>query len=92
MQQVICTPSQHGSDVRCAICGQGFLVYWSRCTRQEQDECRRMLQQQLRNHHNNTKSFANSTSIHPEGEFKVIDWARVESISAAAAELIETAA
>lgn len=28
--QILCKASDHACDVRCAVCGQGFLVYWTR--------------------------------------------------------------
>jgi len=33
--QVLCKASNTASDVRCNVCGQGFLVYWTRSSLRE---------------------------------------------------------
>ena len=74
MQQVLCTLSHEGSDVRCSVCGQGFIVYWSRYSRVEQAECRRIVQEQLREHHVIAKDPGADRRIHPRAPFNVPDW------------------
>jgi hypothetical protein len=72
MHQVLCTRSNEGNDVRCSVCGQGFLVLWSRFSRKEQDECRVLIQEQLRNHHAAKRDQA--AAVHPEEGFIVPEW------------------
>ena len=84
MHQVLCTLSHEGSDVRCAVCGQGFLVYWSRFSRSEQAECRRLIQDQLREHHVIAKDPGADRRIHPRAAFNVPEWTGLPHFSAAA--------
>ena len=82
MHQVLCTLSHEGSDVRCAVCGQGFLVYWSRFSRAEQAECRRLIQDQLRVHHELAKDPGADRRIHPRAAFNVPEWTSLPHFSA----------
>lgn len=84
MHQVLCTLSHEGSDVRCAVCGQGFLVYWSRFSRSEQEECRRQIQDQLRQHHVAAQDSGADRRIHPRAAFNVPEWTGLPHFSAAA--------
>ena len=34
--QVVCRSAEVGSDVCCPVCGQGFLLYWTRRSPQDQ--------------------------------------------------------
>ncbi len=52
--QLLCKVSTVFSDVHCPICGQGFLVYWTRQRAGEREEQRHTLQQALRNQHSAT--------------------------------------
>ena len=33
--QILCKASDHSCDVRCTVCGQGFLLYWTRSSAQD---------------------------------------------------------
>ena len=83
MHQVLCTLSHEGSDVRCTVCGQGFLVYWSRFSRAEQAECRRTIQEQLRIHHVISQDPGADRRIHPRAAFNVPEWTGLPHFSAA---------
>jgi len=83
MHQVLCTLSHEGSDVRCLVCGQGFIVYWSRYTRAEQAECRRLVQDQLRQHHIIAKDPGADRRIHPRSSFNVPDWTAAQHFAPA---------
>jgi hypothetical protein len=83
MQQVLCTLSHEGSDVRCTVCGQGFLVYWSRFSRAEQAECRRAVQEQLRQHHIDAKDPNADRRIHPRSSFNVPEWSALPHLAPA---------
>ena len=78
--QVLCKMSNTVSDVRCKICGQGFLVYWSRTTRTEQEATRVAVVEALAQQH------AHSTTehVHPRTGFTVPDWSGLAAVSGAA--------
>lgn len=71
MEQVSCALSHAGSDVRCAVCGQGFLVFWSRLSLAEQNDCRRAIQKQLRDHHVASRDTHADRRIHPRDNFTI---------------------
>ena len=78
--QVLCKLSNTVSDVRCKVCGQGFLVYWARTSRTEQELTRRHVIEALANQHANSQS----EHVHPCTGFTVPDWSGVPTFSAAA--------
>ncbi len=49
--QMLCKVSAGFSDVRCPVCGQGFLVYWTRQREIPRAEQRQALQTALRGLH-----------------------------------------
>ena len=49
--QMLCKVSTVFSDVHCPVCGQGFLVYWTRQRAGEREQQRHTLQQALRDQH-----------------------------------------
>lgn len=49
--QMLCKVAAGFSDVRCPICGQGFLVYWTRSREITRYQQRVALQQSLREQH-----------------------------------------
>ncbi len=59
--QVLCKVSDTVSDVRCKVCGQGFLVYWFRTSKTEREVTRRHVAEALANQHANS----NSGDVHP---------------------------
>jgi len=61
-------PSKFASDVRCPICGQGFLVYGDKLTPIRQNESRRIMQQALRDQHG---ARSDSSAVHPGRSFYV---------------------
>jgi len=83
MDQVHCTLSHAGSDVRCAVCGQGFLVFWSRLSRAEQMACRRVIQNHLRGHHAAARDTTADRRIHPRDSFPIPEWAGLAAFAAA---------
>ncbi len=48
---VECVPSNLESDIRCAVCGQGFLLFCRRVTQQQRTEMRAAVSKALRSHH-----------------------------------------
>ena len=49
--QMLCKVSNVFSDVRCPVCGQGFLVYWTRLQSKQRGEQRQTLIDGLRLQH-----------------------------------------
>lgn len=78
--QALCQLSNTAHDVRCKVCGQGFLVYWSRTSRIEQEETRRQVMDALALHHTTT----DSAQAHPRSGFNVPDWSGLARFSGAA--------
>ena len=78
--QVLCKTSNSASDVQCSVCGQGFLVYWARTSRAEQEETRRQVIEALAEQH----SSSDSIDVHPRTGFNIPAWSGVPSFSAAA--------
>lgn len=66
--QMLCTVSNVFSDVRCPVCGQGFLVYWTRIASSSREQQRLCLHEGLRGHH----AEASSSDAHPAA-FHVTD-------------------
>ena len=73
MHQVVCQLSNEASDVRCSVCGQGFLVYWARFSRSQQELSRRAIQEALRRHHAESMASGEAHEVHPRESFRVLD-------------------
>lgn len=73
MHEVVCKLSNEGSDVRCSVCGQGFLVYWAKFSRAEQEQSRRVIQEALRAHHEGATEDVEAHAVHPRESFSVVD-------------------
>lgn len=54
--QMLCKVSNVFSDVRCPVCGQGFLVYWTRLQAKQRGEQRQTLIEGLRLQHSTVAS------------------------------------
>jgi hypothetical protein len=78
--QVLCKISNSVSDVRCKVCGQGFLVYWSRTSQAEQDVTRQQVIEALAGHH----ATSDSPHVHPQTGFNIPEWNGTPKFSAAA--------
>lgn len=55
---IACRPSNLSSDVRCAVCGQGFLLYGDRRISQERVAVRESVQKRLRSQHEDSQHSA----------------------------------
>lgn len=78
--QVLCKLSDSIPDVQCPVCGQGFVLYWERSSRAQQEDARHSIQQALRDQHaNNT-----APEPHPEDAFNIPSWSGSPKFSAAA--------
>lgn len=49
--QMLCKVANVFSDVKCPVCGQGFLVYWTRLAAKNRDDQRQQLLNGLREQH-----------------------------------------
>lgn len=78
--QVLCKASNTVSDVRCKVCGQGFLVYWSRTSPAEQEVTRLQVVEALAVQH----ATSNSADVHPRSGFNVPAWSGLAHFSGAA--------
>jgi hypothetical protein len=78
--QAFCKPVDSSPDVRCPVCGQGFLLYWERSSRSQQDATRQSIKQALSDHHID----ADPTGAHPDAAFNIPSWSGSPQFSAAA--------
>jgi len=78
--QVLCKASNNVSDIRCNVCGQGFLVYWTRTSATERGFARESILQGLRGHH----ATSDDASAHPACGFVLPEWDGEVRASAAA--------
>jgi hypothetical protein len=69
--QYSCQQTKLASDVRCPVCGQGFLIYADQGMYVSREEGRRIIQQALRTHHT-VRSI--SPVAHPNGTFDIPSW------------------
>lgn len=65
--QVLCKASESEYDVQCPICGQSFLIYWTRSSAEDR-AARVEIQQALLTHHAKDRS----PEAHPSLEFSVL--------------------
>ena len=59
--QMLCKVSNAYNDVRCPVCGQGFMVYWTRLAAKSRDDQRHILLNSLRDQHTS----AGTEDVHP---------------------------
>ncbi len=70
-------------EIRCPICGQGFLIFEELAAHASQIESRRIIQQTLRSQHTVPGKLSNA---HPESTFDIPGW-RGEPLFSASASL-----
>ncbi len=68
--RVICKKSMMGNDVRCQVCGQGFVVFWQGRVQVRQLE-RQLVLDHLRMQH---EQGGNGAEVHPAVAFDVLLW------------------
>jgi hypothetical protein len=84
--QVLCKLSNTVTDVRCKICGQGFLIYWARTAPSEQDNVRRLIVEALSQQH------TASNAGHPRNGFALSGWPGSPNINGNLAPSLQLAA
>jgi hypothetical protein len=65
--QVLCKSTNGNAEMHCSVCGQGFVMFWERQSRNERVECIREIQTILRRQHRSQKG----PEAHPNGSFLV---------------------
>lgn len=79
--QVLLRKSDDRQDIECAVCGQGFRLYWERTSQAEQDMMRPMLLDELRKQH---RGGDDSIAAHPVSPFNLPSWSGSAQFSGAA--------
>jgi hypothetical protein len=77
-----CQQSKLSTSVRCAICGQGFLIYSEQGMRTSHHMTRRIIQHTLRAHHSDR---AKAATAHPCATFTISTWSGAQPLLASAA-------
>jgi hypothetical protein len=68
--QVLCKSTNGNAECNCCVCGQGFVMYWERQSRNEQAEALREIQQTFLRHHRENMGM----HAHPQTGFLVPEW------------------
>ena len=68
--QVLCKATKGNAETHCCICGQGFIMFWDRQSRNERVAALQEIQETLRRHHRT----ASGPEAHPIAGFPVPDW------------------
>jgi hypothetical protein len=68
--QVLCKSTIGSGELKCSVCGQGFVMFWERQSRAERKQSMREIQTYLRTHHSNIAG----PQAHPRAGFLVPDW------------------
>ncbi|MFC5861194.1 hypothetical protein ACFPT7_02690 [Acidicapsa dinghuensis] len=68
--QVLLKSSETAVETRCSVCGQGFVMFWERQTRNERNEAMREIEATLRHHHH----AGDGPHVHPVKGFLVPEW------------------
>ncbi len=76
-----CQPSRLSSNVRCPVCGQGFLIYAEQGMQAGHEVNNRLIQHVLRTHHTGHSA---SSSAHPASTFHIPCWSGAQPFLASA--------
>lgn len=68
--QVLCKSTTGNAETHCCICGQGFIMFWDRQSRNERVAAMHEIQETLRRHHRASPG----PEAHPTASFPVPDW------------------
>ena len=78
--QVLCKSTTGNSEVKCSVCGQGFVLFWERQSRSERLEALQEIQKTLRGHHQKLAG----PEAHPQTGFLIPEWDGPNAYSGAA--------
>jgi hypothetical protein len=68
--QVLCKSTDGNAETHCCVCGQGFVMFWDRQSRNERIAALHEIQEVLRRHHRNVPG----PEAHPKESFPVPEW------------------
>lgn len=68
--QVLLKSTDSTVETRCSVCGQGFVMFWERQTKQERSDALRTIETTLRHHHH----AGPGPQAHPVKGFLVPAW------------------
>jgi hypothetical protein len=68
--QVLCKSTNGNAEVYCSVCGQGFVMFWERQSRNERAECMHEIEKALRGHHREIEG----REAHPQTGFLIPEW------------------
>jgi hypothetical protein len=78
--QVLCKSTNGNAEIKCCVCGQGFVMFWERQTHSERLAAMREIQQTLRKQHHHQEG----REAHPASGFLVPEWDKNISFAGAA--------
>jgi hypothetical protein len=78
--QVLLKRSDENQDVECAVCRQGFRLFWERLAPAERVTMRAIVEGELRRHHDSSDTTADA---HPAGHFSLPEWAAEPELATA---------
>ncbi len=67
---ITCLLSNTANDLRCPVCGQGFLLFAERTTATVREQVKRRVRRAMRSHH---AGAAGALDVHPAAAFPVED-------------------
>ena len=70
--QVFCKSTNGNAELRCCVCGQGFVLFWDRQPLRQRTTVMSEIQETLRRQHR----AADGTAAHPQGGFLAPEWSR----------------
>ena len=65
--QVFCKSTNRNAEIKCCVCGQGYVMFWERQSHAERVIAKREIQNALRGHHRNQAG----PQAHPPNGFMV---------------------
>lgn len=80
--QVVCKKTDGNAETHCCVCGQGFVMFWDRQSRNERIAALHEIQEAFRPQHRN----AAGPEAHPKDSFPVPEWSGASAFSGTAAQ------
>jgi len=65
--QVFCKSTSGNAEVECCVCGQGFVLFWERQSRNERHQALHEIQKVFRSHHRQKAG----REAHPQNGFMI---------------------
>jgi len=77
--KVFCRRTNGNAELRCSVCGQGFVLFWERQPRTERTAMLGEIQKTMRRHHRTSPG----KDAHPNGGFLAPEWGDPNELAAA---------